>query len=136
MSQEISIRPFETGDAGCTSRLILDNLSLVNVRDYGEATVRELARYYTPEWLLEFAHSQNIFVAVDPTGVVGTATLDQERVRNVFVRIDRQRQGIGKILMGHVESFAARQGKKRLFLWANIAAVGFYQGLGYAGAKK
>lgn len=49
-----------------------------------------------------------------------------------FVRIDRHQQGLGKILMQHIEDIARQQGKNRLNLRASVSAVVFYQKLGYA----
>jgi GNAT superfamily N-acetyltransferase len=131
MTQDIIIRRFESGDADDVSQLIIDNLMLVNILDYGEAAVRQIARFYSPPWLLEYAQSGETFVAVDRSSIVGTATLEQNRVRNVFVRIDHHRQGIGKILMQHIEGIASKQNKAQLVLLADISAVDFYRKLGY-----
>jgi|GEM_PF-878280 len=129
--QDISIRPFESDDAGDVSQLVIDNLMRVNIGDYGEAAVRQLACGYSPWLLLEYARNGEMYVAVEGSSIVGTATLQQDRVRNVFVRIDHHKQGIGRVLMQYIEGAASRQGVQRLFLLANISAVGFYQNLGY-----
>jgi GNAT superfamily N-acetyltransferase len=131
-TKDITIRRFENGDASNVSQLIIDNLMLVNSRDYGEEASRQLARFYSPQLLLEYAQNGNLYVAVEYSMIIGTAMLDQDRVRNVFVRIDHHRQGIGKILMQYIEDIARQQGKVRLGLRASVSAVVFYQKLGYA----
>lgn len=131
MPNELTVRRFEPDDAGAVSQLILDNLILVNIQDYGEAAVKSLARFYTPQLLLEYAQNGEIWVAVVDAAIVGTAALEQNRVRNVFVSMAYHRQGIGRILMHHIEEIARQQGKARIILQANIGAVGFYQKLGY-----
>jgi GNAT superfamily N-acetyltransferase len=131
-TKEITIRGFENGDEINLSQLIIDNLMLVNSRDYGEEAARQLARFYSPQLLLEYAQNGNLYVAVEHSMIIGTAALDQDRVRNVFVRIDHHQQGIGKILMQHIEDIARQQGKIRLSLRASVSAVVFYQKLGYA----
>src|SRR5512135_2117958 len=131
-TKDITIRGFESGDASDVSQLIIDNLMLVNSRDYGEEAARQLARFYSPQLLLEYAQNGNMYVAVEHSMIVGTAALDQDRVRNVFVRIDHHQQGIGNILMQHIEDIARQQGNVRLGLRASVSAVVFYQKLGYA----
>jgi GNAT superfamily N-acetyltransferase len=131
-TKDITIRGFENGDASDVSQLIIDNLMLVNSRDYGEEAARQLARFYSPQLLLEYAQNGNMCVAVEHSMIIGTAALDQDRVRNVFVRIDHHQQGIGKILMQHIEDIARQHGKVQVGLRASVSAVVFYQKLGYA----
>jgi GNAT superfamily N-acetyltransferase len=135
-TEDIIIRRFESGDATEVSRLIIDNLMLVNVIDYGEAAVKQMALFYSPEWILRYAQSSEMYVAEVRSDIIGTATLDQERVRMVFVRIDHQKRGIGKLLMRHVEETAIRQNHTRVVLLANVGAVGFYRNLGYVQGEK
>jgi GNAT superfamily N-acetyltransferase len=131
-TKDITIRGFENGDTDDVSQLIIDNLMLVNSRDYGEEAARQLARFYSPQLLLEYAQNGNMHVAVEHAMIVGTAALDQDRVRNVFVQIDHHQQGIGKLLMQHIEDMARQQGQVQLALRASVSAVVFYQKLGYA----
>ena len=135
-TEDIIIRQFESGDATEVSRLIIDNLMLVNVIDYGEAAVKQMALFYSPEWILRYAQSSEMYVVEERSDIIGTATLDQERVRNVFVRIDHQKRGIGKLLMRHVEEAAIRQNNTRVVLLANVGAVDFYRNLGYVQGEK
>ncbi len=131
-TKEITIRGFEYSDARDVSELIIDNLMLVNSRDYGEEAARQLAHFYSPQALLAYAQNGNMYVALEHSMIIGTAALEQDRVRNVFVRIDHHQQGIGRILMQHIETIARQQGKTRLGLRASISAAAFYQKLGYA----
>ncbi len=136
MADNIIIRSFESGEETEVSRLIVDNLILVNVIDYGEAAVNQLAIFYTPEWILRYAQSCEMLVALAGAEIVGTIALDHERVRSLFVRIDHQRQGIGKRLMRFIEEAARRQDMKQLNLLANVGAVEFYRKLGFVPREK
>jgi GNAT superfamily N-acetyltransferase len=136
MTNNIIIRPFENNDAVDVSRLIIDNLMQVNVVDYDEAAVEQLALFYSPEWILRYAQSSETFVAEVRSEIIGTATLDQEHVRSVFVRMDHHKQGIGQLLMQHVQEAASRQNLARLTLMANVGAVVFYRNLGYVQGEK
>jgi GNAT superfamily N-acetyltransferase len=136
MVNNIIIRLFENNDASDVSRLIIDNLMQVNIVDYGEAAVEQLALFYSPEWILRYAQSCETFVAEVDSEIIGTATLDQERVRSVFVRMDHHKQGIGQLLMRHVEEAAIRQNLARVTLLANVGAVDFYRNQGYVQGEK
>ncbi len=125
------IRTFEEDDAAEISRLIIDDLLQVNVRDYGEASVRALAASYTPALVAVYAQYGVTLVAEAEDGLLGTATLEGERVRNVFVRVGSHGRGIGKRLMDAIEDEARRQGLEQLYLLANVAAVEFYEKLGW-----
>jgi N-acetylglutamate synthase-like GNAT family acetyltransferase len=125
------IRRFEPDDAKTVSQLIIDNLFSVNIHDYGEEAVRFLAQSYTPELLLEYTQNSETFVALLDSEIVGTATLQQNYVRNVFVKINQHKQGIGKILMAHIESIASQQKITQLVLRASLSAVVFYEKMGY-----
>ncbi len=131
----IVIRRFEVREAEVVSRLIVDNLLQVNVYDYGEATVRQLARFYTPEFVMDYAQAGEMVVALEGQSLVGTATLQQEWVRNVFVRVGWHRRGIGRRLMHYIEEAARRQALPRLLLRANLAAVDFYHKLGFTSVE-
>jgi N-acetylglutamate synthase-like GNAT family acetyltransferase len=125
------IRRFEPDDAIVVSQLIIDNLFSVNIHDYGEEAVRFLAQSYTPELLLEYTQNSETFVALLNSDIVGTATLQQNYVRNVFVKINQHKQGIGKILMAYIENIACQQKIKQLVLRASLSAVVFYEKMGY-----
>jgi GNAT superfamily N-acetyltransferase len=126
-----AIRRFADEDAGHVARLVTDNLLLVNVREYGEGAAKELASFYSPDLIREYARNGEMYVAVEGTRIAGTATLERDRIRNVFVRMDRHGRGIGGALMQRVEEIARDGGLKRLRLQANSAAVEFYRRLGY-----
>jgi N-acetylglutamate synthase-like GNAT family acetyltransferase len=130
-NKDITLRRFANEDADDVSQLIIDNLSSVNIHDYGEEAIRQLIPFYSPRWLTQFAQNGEMYVAEIHSRIVGTATLEQDRIRNVFVRTDCHRQGIGRILMQHIEGIARQKDKSRLFLHAGVSAAGFYQNLGF-----
>jgi ribosomal protein S18 acetylase RimI-like enzyme len=62
--------------------------------------------------------------------------LDRDRIRNVFVKMDRHKHGIGTLLMRHIEDIARQEGRSGVFLHANASAVDFYLKLGYTKGKE
>ncbi|MHC1782211.1 MAG: GNAT family N-acetyltransferase [Anaerolineaceae bacterium] len=135
LDPNLNIRIFIESDADLVSRLIIDNLIQVNVQDYGKAAVRQLARQYTPDHIRKYALKGEMYVGEVPLEgslqVVGTVTLEGERLRNMFVRVDVHGQGIGKRLMGFVENLAIHNGLTRLTLQADLSAAEFYEKLGF-----
>lgn len=55
----------------------------------------------------------------------------QGRLRQMAVRADRQKTGLGRELMGRVETALAEQGYQRIILHAREVAKGFYARVGY-----
>jgi GNAT superfamily N-acetyltransferase len=135
LDPNLNIRIFNESDTDLVSQLIIDNLNQVNVQDYGKAAVRQLARQYTPAHILKYALNGEMYVGEVPSEdglqVVGTVTLEGERLRNLFVRVDVHSQGVGERLMGFVENLAIHNGLKRLTLNADLSAAEFYEKLGY-----
>jgi GNAT superfamily N-acetyltransferase len=71
---------------------------------------------------------------------VGTARLDVTGprlgvVRLVAIEPNLQRRGLGRILMGEVESYARRFGLEQLEVNAAKEAEGFYQSLGWVAVR-
>lgn len=103
----------------------------VNILDYGKEAVTQMAVYYTPDWITRFIRQGGMYGAFIGDEVVGVITLDDGRVRNLFIRIDYQCCGIGARLLMFIEDLAIKKGVRRLFLSSNIAAVKFYEKAGY-----
>lgn len=55
----------------------------------------------------------------------------QIRMRQLAVRTDVQKEGIGRTLVAYSESFARTHGYDEIVLHARETAVGFYEKLGY-----
>lgn len=125
------IREFAPEDAERLSRLILQNLRQVNIRDYSRDGIEALVPFYTPAALIDKARDHLMIVCLRGGALVGTASLDGPKVRNVFVDIDMHGQGIGRLLMAHIESCARENHVTRLYLHAGPSALGFYTKLGY-----
>jgi len=125
------VRRVETRDAQPLSGLIVQNLRQVNSRDYAPEAIEALVLLHTPEKLAEYARSQLTLVCTREDDVVGTASLDGDRVRNVFVAVARHGQGIGRELMRAIEAHARERGVEKLYLLSGLTASGFYERLGY-----
>jgi GNAT superfamily N-acetyltransferase len=125
------VREFAPEDAERLSRLIVRNLRRVLIRDYSPEAIEALAPFFTPARLIDVARNQHVIVCVRGADPVGIASLDGDRVRNVFVDVDMHRQGIGRLLMAHLEAYARENNVTRIYLHAALSAQAFYRALGY-----
>jgi N-acetylglutamate synthase-like GNAT family acetyltransferase len=132
----MEVRNFEPEDAEKLSQLIVQNLQLVLIKDYPTEAIEALMPFFTPEKLIEDAKHQFMLVSLLDNELVGIASLDDDRVRNVFVDVARHRRGIGKKLMTAIEAYAQEQQLKKIYLMAAISACGFYEKLGYKIVKR
>lgn len=123
MSETCQVRQALETDAPAISRVIVQALRTSNSQDYSPAVIARVEQSFSPEALLGLmARGQ----------VVGTASLEGDVVRTVFVAPDRQGLGIGRALMLHVEELAGASGVQALRVPSSLTAQAFYARLGYA----
>ncbi len=125
------VRQFSPDDAERLSRLIVRNLQLVNIHDYSLEVIDALIPSYSPESIIHLATNSYTIVCLDGVDIVGTASLDGERVRNVFVDVDQHGKGIGRLLMNEIEAYARDHQLQRMYLHTGLTGEGFYHKLGY-----
>lgn len=125
------LRRFQPEDAEAVSRLIVEVLRSVNVHEYSVEAVEAMIPSFTPDKLTDQAGHQYTIVCLQGGDLVGTAALDGDRVRNVFVAVQRQRRGIGRALMADLEAQARANQRSRVYLHASLSAESFYRRLGY-----
>jgi ribosomal protein S18 acetylase RimI-like enzyme len=72
-------------------------------------------------------------IAVEDHAVLGVVALElpTSRLRQMAVRSDLQRSGIGQKLVQHLETEARARGLRHIELHARETAIGFYEKLGY-----
>jgi N-acetylglutamate synthase-like GNAT family acetyltransferase len=130
-SPPVFLRKFMPEDAEKLSRMIIRNLRQFNIREYSNDVIEALVTYFTTNKLIERAKSKLLLVCAIEEDLIGTATLDADRVRYVFVDMDRHKTGVGRILMDAIESHAQQHGISRIYLSSGLSAIGFYEKLGY-----
>lgn len=75
---------------------------------------------------------RRVLVAEREGAIVGTASLDGEVVRTVFVTPAVQGCGVGRALMSAIELMAKQAGVQRLAVPSSLTARAFYALLGYS----
>ncbi|WP_035659225.1 GNAT family N-acetyltransferase, partial [Bradyrhizobium sp. STM 3809] len=130
------IRSATPDDASELSALIQEAVRTTNSRDYGPAIIEAICANFTRDKLLEKMSQRDVFVAAGPDGLVGTVSLfigssGTARLHSMFVAPRHQGRGLGRRLIGHLESHAAGKGVSELSLSSSITARLFYTKLGY-----
>jgi len=136
----IEIRCYQESDAESVGKLIADtygefNLSFMPPEARGPflgpfryARSPEKAHQ---DAISEVVRAPMVYVAEDDGEVVGVLRGRRERLASLFVRGDRQRQGIGRRLVERFEQESVRQGTRVLRVAATQYAIPFYLALGY-----
>src|ERR1044072_1143856 len=135
-SNAFSIRPFREEDAQEVSALISRCLNETLSLEFTEAQLRFFYDRFSPDGLRRLATECTMFVAVEGKRILGTASLAGDRVKGVFVNPSCYRQGIGALLLNHLEDEARRRNITECVLHANHHASGFYERLGYRLVKE
>lgn len=131
----IHIRPARADDAEAISAVILAALRETNARDYSRDIIERVEQSFGPAAVAELLARRTVFVAMAAGELVGTASLDGQVVRSVFVRPDLQGQGVGRRLMAEIEQAARNRGVEVLAVPSSVTAEAFYARLGFTAVR-
>ncbi|EGH46812.1 hypothetical protein ALO54_101359 [Pseudomonas syringae pv. philadelphi] len=130
-NMECHVRPATGEDTTAISRVVIAALRESNSRDYSPDVIAQVERSFAPEAVSALLDKRKIFVALLGENITGTASLDGEVVRSVFVDPSYQGGGIGRQLMNAIHATAVSAGIGALRVPSSITAEKFYAALGY-----
>ncbi|MBV6286917.1 GNAT family N-acetyltransferase [Pseudomonas sp. MAFF 301350] len=128
---QCEVRDAHADDAQAVSQVIIAALRQTNSQDYSPAVIARVEVSFSPEAVARLLTCRQVLVAQVAGEVVGTASLDGEVVRTVFVAPGRQGLGIGRVLMNRIEALARVAGVQTLRVPSSLTAQAFYARLGY-----
>ena len=128
---DLSIRDATPDDAIAISALVQRTVQTSNQRDYPVATVQSIVANFAADKVAGRMRERHTFVCLKDRRIVGTIALSGDRLRTLFVEPDLQGDGIGALLVKHVEAHAQQAGVSELKLSSSLTARGFYERLGY-----
>lgn len=128
---DYQIRRAKRDDAQAISRIVIAALRESNSQDYPAEVIAQIEQSFSPTAVSALLDSRLVFVAVKQNDLLGTASLDGEVVRTVFVAPIHHGEGIGRQLMKAIHTAAIRAGVSALRVPSSITAQGFYARLGY-----
>jgi GNAT superfamily N-acetyltransferase len=130
-ADELTIRRFCERDLDQVFELVRETIETSYAGVYQPAVIAFFHDYHQRENIVSDAEGGHTVVVNSNGAFVGTGTRVETDVRRVFVRPDRQGQGIGRLIMAELESAALKANIDRLGLSASLPAKEFYLGLGY-----
>ncbi|MFY9959316.1 GNAT family N-acetyltransferase [Pseudomonas sp.] len=125
------VRPATSHDAAAISRVVIAALRESNSQDYSPDVIAQVERSFAPEVVCALLDQRKVFVAMRGENITGTASLDRDVVRSVFVDPAYQSCGIGRQLMDVIHATAASAGVGALRVPSSVTAEKFYAALGY-----
>ncbi|MGE8188334.1 GNAT family N-acetyltransferase [Pseudomonas sp. NPDC086278] len=128
---ECQVRPAIDDDIAAISRVVIAALRESNSQDYSPDVIAQVERSFATETVSALLYKRKVFVALLGENITGTASLDGNVVRSVFVDPTYQGGGIGRQLMDVIHATAASAGVGSLRVPSSITAEGFYAVLGY-----
>lgn len=128
---ECQVRPATSEDAVAISRVVIAALHESNSQDYSPDVITQVERNFAPDAVSALLGKRKVFVALLSENIIGTASLDGDVVRSVFVDPEHQGSGIGRQLMEVIHAMAAIAGIEALRVPSSITAESFYATLGY-----
>ena len=138
------IRRARPADAAQISALVQTTLRISNAQDYPPAVIDRVVENFSPAAIRNLLDQRCVMVASDDAGdtggnsgdIIGTASLEGDVVRTMFVAPEEQGRGIGRGLMAAIEDLARDQGIPMLRVPASLTATAFYARLGYRAIRE
>jgi N-acetylglutamate synthase-like GNAT family acetyltransferase len=130
------IRPAQVGDAAGISRVIIRALRETNAKDYTPDIIARVELSFSPAAVERLIDQREVFVAEMGNRVVGTASLDGQALRTMFVLPDVQGRGIGRLLVQRIERVARERQLAILTVPATVTAEAFYARLGFTAVRE
>jgi N-acetylglutamate synthase-like GNAT family acetyltransferase len=130
------IRPAQAGDAADISRVIIRALRETNAKDYTPDIIARVELSFSPAAVERLIDQRDVFVAEMDNRVVGTASLDGQALRTMFVLPDVQGRGIGRLLVQRIERVARERQLAILTVPATVTAEAFYARLGFTAVRE
>jgi N-acetylglutamate synthase-like GNAT family acetyltransferase len=130
------IRPAQAGDAADISRVIIRALRETNAKDYTPDIIARVELSFSSAAVERLIDQREVFVAEMDNRVVGTASLDGQALRTMFVLPDVQGRGIGRLLVQRIERVARERQLAILTVPATVTAEAFYARLGFTAVRE
>jgi GNAT superfamily N-acetyltransferase len=127
----IPVRPATAADAKTIAALIQRTLRVSNAADYSVEEIGRVFAGFSTGRVMQRIRHQDVFVAEIDGEIVATVGYADGELWALFVVPERQRLGLGRLLVQHIEAHARQRGDVQLALSASLTGVEFYEQLGY-----
>ena len=131
----LCIRRATLADAEAISHVIIQTLKEVSSKDYPDSVINEVIKSFSKEQMTVKMKQRKTIVITEKNHIIGTASLEGNLVRTVFVLPNKQGKKAGSLLMHYLEEMARKESISSLTVSSSITAEGFYQKLGYSALR-
>ncbi|MDE1166446.1 MAG: GNAT family N-acetyltransferase [Pseudomonas sp.] len=128
---EYRVRLAAGEDAEAISQVIVAALRETNGLDYSPEVIARVEQSFTPQAIKLLMARREVYVILRGPLVAGTASLDGDVVRSMFVAPNDQGTGLGRQLMTVIMASALNAGVEVLRVPSSVTAQGFYAKLGF-----
>ncbi|MEL6625027.1 MAG: GNAT family N-acetyltransferase [Bacteroidota bacterium] len=118
-------------EAAIISELIHQGVDMLEDKSYTSAQLAVWKKINTPEAIEESLQQRRIFCAFEGNELIGTVGLEGNELVGLYIKPSRKKQGIGGMLLAHVEQYAAAHQMTELKLTAIPSAKIYYQHKGF-----
>ena len=137
--REVIARRYQEQDAEAIVNLIRRNFLEVNVKDYGEKAMKELAEHHDVYWFRSVAAYANVYVFCVEDEIIGVGSissfwgsLTESILLTIFVLPELHGNGIGRYIIQTLEQDEYFLRAKRIEIPSSITACEFYKKVGYS----
>jgi GNAT superfamily N-acetyltransferase len=123
-------------DAKEISLLRINTNKKILSKYYSKKVIKYILNKNTPEYIIKKMKEGSMFCAWNDGKLVGTITLQGDKICGVYVKSNIIGKGIGTKMMDFIERLAKRNGIKTVRLYPSKFAMDFYKHRGYKITKR
>jgi len=95
-----------------------------------------LRNYYTPKNLIKHSKEADLFVVEKSKKIIGMGKLNDNLIATVYFEPKFHRKGGGTLIIKRLEKLAKSRKIKKIYLYALLQAIKFYEKLGFKKIRK
>lgn len=126
-----NIRGFEASDLKAVASLIRRTIDKSYTGFYSVSVIEYFKSFHSEDAILERSRRGDIWVLESEGRIVGTGTSVENEIFGVFVSLEAQRKGYGRLIMDHIEEQLLISGYNTARLSISLPSLGFYKLMGY-----
>jgi GNAT superfamily N-acetyltransferase len=121
------------------SEIITRNLLEVNIKDYSEEEMKNLALEFTTDKIIDYAKYRKIYMSIIDNKPIGTLSVVKSwdggdgdyHFLTIFVLPEYHKKGVGRLLIEEGERYVSKLKGRKITIPSSITSHKFYNKMGY-----